>query len=131
MTIYHLFYDFFQKPLCISLNYFNHHGRFKTNANVKLTKSSQPLRYGIYCIVRRALKLITEQRNLLQRNCSAKTLGNYERNLLHRHVVPNYTNSQLRAELSASQRSTYTFYETEQLRTKFSASSCSANFSLL
>ena len=61
MTIYHLFYDFFQKPLCISLNYFNHHERFKTNANVKLTKSSQPLRYGIYFIVRRALKLITEQ----------------------------------------------------------------------
>ena len=61
MTIYHLFYDFYQKPLCISFNYFNHHGRFKTNANVKLTKSSQPLRYGIYCIARRALKLITEQ----------------------------------------------------------------------
>ena len=28
---------------------------------MKLTKSSQPLRYGIYCIARRALKLITEQ----------------------------------------------------------------------
>ena len=65
-------------------------------------------------------------RNLLHRNCSAKTLGNYERNLLHRHVVPNYTNSQLRAELSASQRSAYNFYETEQLRTEFSASSRSA-----
>ena len=57
---------------------------------------------------------------------SAKNLGNYERNLLHRHVVPSYTNSQLRAELSASQRSAYTFYETEQLRTEFSASSRSA-----
>ena len=134
MTIYHLFYDFFQKPICISLNYFNHHGRFKTNANVKLTKSSQPLRYGIYCIVRRALKLITEQ---LQYGIYCieivvlKLWGNYEWNLLHRHIVPNYTNSQLRAELSASQRSAYTFYETEQLRTKFSASSHSANFSLL
>ena len=70
-------------------------------------------------------------RNLLHRNCSAKTLGNYERNLMHRHVVPNYTISQLRAELSASQCSAYTFYEIEQLRTEFSASSRSANFSLL
>ena len=116
ITIYHLFYDFFQKPLCISLSYFNHHGRFKTNAIVKLTKSSQPLRYGIYCIVRRALKLITEQ---LQYGiyciaiCSAKTLGNYD------------------TEFTASPRSAYTFYETEQLRTEFSASSRSANFSLL
>ena len=134
ITIYHLFYDFFQKPLCISLNYFNHHERFKTNANVKLTKSSQPLRYRIYCIVRRALKLITEQ---LQYGiyCIAivvlKLWATTIRNLLHRHVVPNYTISQLHAELSASQRSAYTFYETEQLRTEFSASSRSANFSLL
>ena len=56
---------------------------------------------------------------------SAKTPGNYEQNLLHRHVVPNYTNSQLHAELSASQRSAYTFYETEP-QTEFSASSRSA-----
>ena len=62
----------------------------------------------------------------MHHNCSAKTLGNYERNLLHRHVVPNYTNSQLRAELSASQRSAYNFYETEPLRTEFSASSRNA-----
>ena len=55
-------------------------------------------------------------------------MGNYERNLLHRHVVPNYTNSQLRAGLSASQHSTYTFYEIEQLRTEFSASWRSAKF---
>ena len=55
-------------------------------------------------------------------------MGNYEQNLLHRHVVPNYTNSQLRAELSASQRGAYTFYETEQLRTEFSASPRSAKF---
>ena len=67
----------------------------------------------------------------MHRNYSAKTLGNYERNLLPRHVVPNYTISQLRAKLSASQRSAYTFYETEQLRMEFSASSRSANFSLL
>ena len=98
---------------------------------MKLTKSLQPLRYRIYCIARRALNLITEQ---LQYGiyCIAivvlKTLGNYERNLMHRHVVPNYTNSQLRAEFSASQRSAYTFYETEQLRTEFSASSHSAKF---
>ena len=39
-----------------------------------------------------------------------------------------YTNSQLRAELSASQRSAYTIHETEQLRTEFSASSHSAKF---
>ena len=71
------------------------------------------------------------KRNLLHRNCSAKTLGNYKRNLLHRRVVPNYTNSQLHAEFSASQRSAYTFYETELLQTEFSASSHSANFSLL
>ena len=62
----------------------------------------------------------------MHRNCSAKTLGNYERNLLHRHVVPNYSNSQLRAELSASQRSAYNFYETEPLLTEFSASSRNA-----
>ena len=67
----------------------------------------------------------------MHRSCSAKTLGNYEWNLLHRHVVPNFTNSQLRAELSESQRSAYTFYETEQLRMEFSASSRSANISLL
>ena len=47
---------------------------------------------------------------------------------MHRRVVLNYTNSQLRAELSASQRSVYTFYETEQLWTEFSASSRSAKF---
>ena len=96
---------------------------------MKLIKSVQPLRYRIYCIARRALNLITEQ---LQYGiyCIAivvlKTLGNYERNLLHHYVVPNYTNSELRAELSASQRSAYNFYETETLQTEFSASSCNA-----
>ena len=42
--------------------------------------------------------------------------------------MPNYTNNQLRAELSASQRSAYNFYETESLQTEFSASSCNANY---
>ena len=131
-TIYHLFYDFFQQPICISLNCFNHYGRFKTNANVKLSKSSQPLRYGIYCIIRRALKLITEQLQYGIYCIKIVVLKLWEtRNLLHRHIVPNYTNSQLRAELFASQRNTYTFYETEQLRTEFYASLRSANVSLL
>ena len=96
---------------------------------MKLIKSLQPLSYGIYCIARRALNLITEQLQygiLLHRNCSARTLGNYERNLLHHYVVLNYTNNQLRAELSASQRSAYNFYETESLQTEFSASSRNA-----
>ena len=47
---------------------------------------TEQLQYGIYCIAILVLKLW------------ATTI----RNLLHRHVVPNYTNSQLRAELSAS-----------------------------
>ena len=130
ITIYHLFYDFFQKPLCISLSYFNHHGRFKTNANVKLTKSSQPLRYGIYCIVRRALKLITEQ---LQYGiyCIAivvlKLWATTIRNLLHRHVVPilsmklsNYVRNFLH------RRVVLTFLYCERLWTEFTTSSHNA-----
>ena len=55
-------------------------------------------------------------------------LSNYGRNFLHRHVLLNYTNSDYVTELSASQHRVYTFYETEQLRTEFSASSRSAKF---
>ena len=47
---------------------------------------------------------------------------------MHRRVMLNYTNSHYVTELSASQRRVYTFYETEQLRTEFSASSRSAKF---
>ena len=107
-TIYHLFYDFFQKPLCISFNYFNHHRRFKTNANVKLTKSSQALRYGIYYIARRALKLITEKLQYgiyyiaivvlkllattsriycIATYCQTIQIANYVRNCLYRNIA--------------------------------------------
>ena len=55
-------------------------------------------------------------------------LSNYGRNFLHRHVLLNYTNSDYVTELSASQHRVYTFYETEQLRTEFSALSRSAKF---
>ena len=108
MTVYHLLYNFCQNPLCISFNYFNHHGRFKTNSNVKLTKSLQPLRYGIYCIARRALKLITENLQYgiyciaivvlklwattsgiycIVTYCQTIQIVNYVRNCLHRNVA--------------------------------------------
>ena len=108
MTIHHSFYSFCQNPLCISFNYFYHHGRFKTNANVKLTKSLQPLRYEIYCIARRALKLITEQLQYgiycivivvlklwattsriyrIVTKCQTIQIVNYMRNCLHRNVA--------------------------------------------
>ena len=144
ITIYHLFYDFYQKPLCISLNFFNHHGRFKTNTNVKLTKLSQPLRYGIYYIVRRALKLITEQLQygiyciaivVLKlwvttsgiyciATCQTIQLANYVRNCLHRNValilsmkLSNYVRNFLH------RRIVLTFLYCERLRTEFTASS--------
>ena len=139
ITIYHLFYDFFQKPLRISLNYFNHHGRFKTNANVKLTKSSQPLCYGIYCIVRRALKLITEQLQyeiyciaivvlkLWATTSGIYCIANCVRNCLHRNValilsmiLSNYVRNFLHC------RVVLTFLYCEGLRTEFTASSHNA-----
>ena len=61
---------------------------------MKLIKSLQPLRYGIYCIARRALNIFTEQLQygiycivIVVLELWATTRGN----LLHHYVVPNYT----------------------------------------
>ena len=75
---------------------------------MKLTKSSQPLRYGIYSIARRALKLITKQLQYgiyciaivvlklwattsgiycIATSCQTIQIANYVRNCLHRNVA--------------------------------------------
>ena len=75
---------------------------------MKRTKSLQPLRYGIYCIARRALKLITKQLQYgiyciaivvlklwattsgiycIVTECQTIQIVNYVRNCLHRNVA--------------------------------------------